>query len=400
MTTVDTPVSAATGRSPVKGWLAVLAVSLGIFSLMTSELLPVGLLTPVGSALDVSEGTAGLMVTVPGLVAAVTAPLVTVATGHIDRRIVLALLIGLMGAANLASAFATSFAVILVARFLIGISVGGFWSIAGGIAMRLVPEKHVPRATAVVFGGVETASVLGVPTGTFLGDFSGWRTAFAAVGILGLMSLAFLLVLMPNVPAQKTITFADLPKVFQGNAGVRAGIAITFLVITGHFLAYTFVRPILQDDGVDDNMIGVLLLTFGVAGICGNFIAGALIAKRLRQTVVSISVVLPAAMVLLALVDNTAVTAGAILILWGLGYGAVPVTFQTWILDAAPDTSEAASSLYVSTFNLSIALGAFAGGLAVDGIATASVLWTGAALALLTLLVVGVARRTAAVSAG
>jgi len=399
VTTVDTPVSADPGRSPVKGWFAVLAVTLGIFSLMTSELLPVGLLTPVGTALDVSEGTAGLMVTVPGLVAAVAAPLVTVATGRIDRRIVLAVLIGLVGAANLASAFATSFAVVLVARFLIGISVGGFWSIAGGIALRLVPEKHVPRATAVIFGGVETASVLGVPTGTMIGDLSGWRTAFAAVGILGLVSLACMLFLMPKVPAEQTITFADLPKVWKGNAGVRAGIAITFLVITGHFLAYTFVRPILQDDGIDDNMIGALLLTFGVAGICGNFIAGALIAKRLRQTVVGISVVLTAAMVLVALVDTNIVTAGALMILWGLGYGAVPVTFQTWILDAAPDATEAASSLYVSTFNLSIALGALFGGFAVDGIGTVSVLWIGAALAILTLLVVNGARRTAAVSA-
>lgn len=398
MTTVDTPVSAPAGRSPVKGWLAVLAVTLGIFSLMTSELLPVGLLTPVGTALDVSEGTAGLMVTVPGLVAAVSAPLVTVATGRIDRRIVLAVLIGLVGAANLASAFATSFAIVLVARFLIGISVGGFWSIAGGIALRLVPEKHVPRATAVIFGGVETASVLGVPTGTFIGDLSGWRTAFAAVGILGLTSLACMLFLMPKVPAQQTITFAELPQVFKGNAGVRAGIAITFLVITGHFLAYTFVRPILQEDGIDDNLIGALLLTFGAAGICGNFIAGALVAKRLRQTVAGISVVLTTAMVVLALVDTNVVTAGALMILWGLGYGAVPVTFQTWILDAAPDTTEAASSLYVSTFNLSIALGALFGGFAVDGIATSSVLWIGALLAVLTLLVVGGARRTAAAS--
>ncbi|MFI7013374.1 MFS transporter [Streptomyces sp. NPDC050164] len=399
MTTVDTPVSATTGRSPVKGWLAVLAVTLGIFSLMTSELLPVGLLTPVGSALDVSEGTAGLMVTVPGLVAAVSAPVVTVATGRIDRRIVLAVLIGLVGAANLASAFATSFAVVLAARFLIGISVGGFWSIAGGIALRLVPEKHVPRATAVIFGGVETASVLGVPAGTIIGDLSNWRTAFAAVGILGLISLACMVFLMPKVPAEQTITFKDLPKVFKGNAGVRAGIAITFLVITGHFLAYTFVRPILQDDGIDDSMIGALLLTFGVAGICGNFIAGALIGKRLRQTVVAVSLVLTLAMVLLALVDTGTVTAGALLILWGLGYGAVPVTFQTWILDAAPDATEAASSLYVSTFNLSIALGALFGGFAVDGIATTSVLWIGAVLAILTVLVVGGARRTAAVSA-
>ncbi|CAM5306349.1 MFS transporter OS=Streptomyces aurantiogriseus OX=66870 GN=GCM10010251_01930 PE=4 SV=1 [Streptomyces aurantiogriseus] len=103
-------------------------------------------------------------------------------------------------------------------------------------------------------------------------------------------------------------------------------------------------------------------------------------------------------MVMLALVDTGAVTAGFIMLLWGLGYGAVPVTFQTWILDAAPDTREAASSLYVSAFNLSIALGALFGGLAVDGIATTSVLWIGAALAILPLLAVSRAGRSAAAS--
>ncbi|MGW1295806.1 MFS transporter [Streptomyces sp. NPDC002533] len=394
MTTVETGTTTATGRSPVRGWLAVLAVTLGIFSLMTSELLPVGLLTPVGQALDVSEGTAGLMVTVPGLVAAVSAPLVTVATGHIDRRIVLVVLIGLMGAANLASAFATSFTVVLVARFLIGLSVGGFWSIAGGIALRLVPARHVARATAVIFGGVETASVLGVPSGTLIGDLSGWRTAFAAVGILGLVSLACMLFFMPRVPAGRTVTFSALPQVFKGNAGVRVGIALTFLVITGHFLAYTFVRPVLQGDGVADSSISVLLLTFGVAGICGNFVAGALVTRHLRRCVMGISVVLTTAMAVLALADTGAFSAGAILVLWGLGYGAVPVTFQTWILDAAPDATEAATSLYVSAFNLSIALGALLGGFAVDGIGTTSVLWAGAALTVLALFVAGGARRT------
>ncbi|MEW2174662.1 MFS transporter [Streptomyces sp. NPDC007027] len=394
MTTVGTGAAADTVRSPVRGWLAVLAVTLGIFSLMTSELLPVGLLTPVGRALDVSEGTAGLMVTVPGLVAAVSAPLVTVAAGHIDRRIVLVVLIGLMGAANLASAFATSYTVVLVARFLIGVSVGGFWSIAGGIALRLVPARHVARATAVIFGGVETASVLGVPGGTLIGDLGGWRTAFAAVGILGLVSLACMLFLMPGVPAGRTVTFPALPQVFRGNAGVRVGIALTFLVITGHFLAYTFVRPVLQGDGVAESSISVLLLTFGVAGICGNFIAGALVTRHLRRCVTGISAVLTTAMVLLALAGAGAFSAGAVLVLWGLGYGAVPVTLQTWILDAAPDATEAATSLYVSAFNLSIALGALLGGFAVDGIGATSVLWTGAALTVLALSVAGAARRT------
>ncbi|PRX46654.1 putative MFS family arabinose efflux permease [Prauserella shujinwangii] len=389
MTTLDTPgTTTSDGRSPLRGWLAVLAVTLGIFALMTSELLPVGLLTPVGSALGVSDGTAGLMVTVPGLVAAVSAPLVTVTTGRFDRRLVLAVLIGLVGAANLVSGLATSFTVVLIARFLIGISVGGFWSIAGGIALRLVPARHVPRATAVIFGGVETASVLGVPAGTFLGDLSGWRTAFAAVGVLGLVSLACLVFLLPELPARRTTGFTDLARAF-GRAGVRTGIAMTFLVITGHFLAYTFVRPLLAGDGVDGRMIGALLLVFGVAGICGNFIAGALVATRLRHTVMGISVVLALAMLILAAVEDTTVTAGAILILWGLGYGAVPVTLQAWILEAAPAATEAASSLYVSTFNLSIALGALAGGLAVDGITTTSVLWIGAALVVLALPVAG-----------
>ncbi|MGW8989647.1 MFS transporter [Streptomyces zhihengii] len=386
MTTVDhTPGTAADGRSPLRGWLAVLAVTLGIFSLMTSELLPVGLLTPIGSDLDVSEGTAGLMVTVPGLVAAVSAPLVTVATGRVDRRVVLAVLIGTVGAANLASAFATGFTVVLIARFLIGVGVGGFWSLAGGIALRLVPERHVPHATAVIFGGVETASVLGVPTGTFIGDLSGWRTAFAVVGLLGLAALVLMVCLMPRVPAARTVTFADLPEVLRGNAGLRTGIAVTFLVVTGHFTAYTFVRPVLREDGVDGGMVGVMLLAFGIAGICGNFVAGALIARRLRATVACLSLVLTAAMGVLALTCTGAVTTGVLMVLWGLGYGAVPVTLQSWILDSAPRATEAASSLYVSAFNLSIALGALLGGAAVDSAGTAGVLWIGALLAFLTL---------------
>ncbi|OLF12528.1 MFS transporter [Actinophytocola xanthii] len=397
MSSLDTAAT-GTGRSAARGWAAVLAVTLGIFALMTSELLPVGLLTPVGADLAVSEGVAGLMVTVPGLVAAVSAPLVTVLTGRLDRRLVLSVLIGLVGAANLASGLATSFAVVLLARFLIGISVGGFWSIAGGIALRLVPERQVPRATAVIFGGVETASVLGVPAGTVLGDLGGWRLAFTAVGVLGLVSLACLVFLLPRLPQERVLGLADLPRVFRDSAGVRAGLLMAFLVITGHFLAYTFVRPVLLAHGVADHLIGTLLLVFGVAGICGNFLAGALVTRNPRATIVGIALVLASAMVLLATVDTTVATAGALLVLWGLGYGAVPVTFQTWILTAAPTATEAASSLYVSTFNLSIALGSLAGGLTVDTLTATSVLWIGAGLAVLTPL--ALARAVAAPKGG
>ncbi|MFG2483868.1 MFS transporter [Streptomyces virginiae] len=365
--------------APWRGWAAVCAVSLGIFCLITSELLPVGLLTPVGAALGVSDGTAGLMVTAPGLVAGFCAPLVTVGAGRLDRRVVLCVLIALMVAANLAAALAPNFAVVLAARLLVGVSVGGFWAVAGGLAVRLVPERHVGRATALVFGGVPTASVLGVPAGTLLGELGGWRTAFAAVGGLGLVTLTALLVLLPPLPATRHITFPELPALLRENRAVRAGVIVTFLVVTGQFAAYTFVRPILQEvSGVDARYISTLLLGYGVAGVVGNFLAGPRDAYR---TLLVVSSALTVVLASIAVLPGPAV--GTVLLLaWGLAYGGVSVSVQGWMIKAAPEAPEAASSLMVAMFNFAIAAGALCGGLAVDGLSEPAAPLGGAALML------------------
>ncbi|GAA2617883.1 MFS transporter [Streptomyces spororaveus] len=367
------------GAAPWKGWAAVCAVSLGIFCLITSELLPVGLLTPVGAALGVSDGTAGLMVTAPGLVAGFCAPLVTVGAGRLDRRFVLCALIALMAVANLAAASAPNFAVVLAARLLVGVSVGGFWAIAGGLAVRLVPERQVGRATALVFGGVPTASVLGVPAGTLLGELGGWRAAFAAVGALGLVTLAALLVLLPPLPATRHITFPELPALLRENRAVRAGVIVTFLVVTGQFAAYTFVRPILQEvSGVDARHISTLLLGYGVAGVAGNFLAGTRDAYR---TLLVVSSCLTVILALIAVLPGPVV--GTVLLLaWGLAYGGVSVSVQGWMIKAAPEAPETASSLMVAMFNFAIAAGALCGGLAVDGISAPAAPLGGAALML------------------
>ncbi|WP_374778182.1 MFS transporter [Streptomyces sp. NBC_01310] len=355
------------------------AVALGIFCVITSELLPVGLLTPVGADLGVSDGTAGLMVTVPGLVAGLCAPLVTVGAGRLDRRFVLCVLIALMAAANLAAALAPAFAVVLAARLLVGVSVGGFWAIAGGLAVRLVPERHVGRATALVFGGVPTASVLGVPAGTLLGELGGWRTAFAAVGVLGLVTLAALLLLLPPLPPTRHIRFPELPALLRENPAVRTGVLVTFLVVTGQFAAYTFVRPILQDvSGIDAGFVSTLLLGYGLAGVAGNFLAGARDAYR---TLLVVSASLTVILALIAVLPGP-VAGTTLLLAWGLVYGGVSVSLQSWMIKAAPAAAEAASSLMVAVFNLAIAAGALCGGLAVDGISAPAAPLGGAALML------------------
>lgn len=381
------------GRGPLRGWAAVAAVSLGIFCLITSELLPIGLLTAVGADLGVSDGTAGLMVTVPGLVAGFCAPLVTVGAARTDRRHVLCVLIALTAAANLAAAFAPDFTVVLAARLLVGIGVGGFWAMAGGLAARLVPAHHTGRATALIFGGVPTASVLGVPAGTLLGELGGWRTAFGAVGVLGALTAAALLLLLPPLPPSGPVTFRELPALLRRNRGVRTGVVVTFLVVTGQFAAYTFVRPVLRDvSGVESGLVSTLLLGYGLAGVAGNFLAG---PRDARRTLLTVSATLTAVLALIAVVPGAA-AGTALLLVWGLVYGGVSVSLQRWMLQAAPRAAEAASSLMVAMFNFAIAAGALAGGLAVDGVSVPAAPLAGAALMLAAALTVAVTSRSGA----
>src|SRR4051812_6408788 len=158
-----------------RAWVGVCTIGIAVFALVTSELYPVGVLSAVSADLEVPTGVAGLMVTVPGLVAAVSAPLVAVCARGLDSRAVLSLLVALVALSNLASALAPNIETVLAARVAIGFGVGGFWALAAGIAPRLVSQARVPLATAIVFGGVSAASVLGVPATAHLGHVIGWR---------------------------------------------------------------------------------------------------------------------------------------------------------------------------------------------------------------------------------
>src|SRR6476646_2340333 len=111
-------------RSAMTSWLAVVSVMMGIFSIVTTEILPIGLLTSIGSSFTVSDGMAGLMMTMPGFLAALSAPLVTAATARIDRRLMLCAFILLLAMANFLAAAASSYWLVLVSRVMVGITIG------------------------------------------------------------------------------------------------------------------------------------------------------------------------------------------------------------------------------------------------------------------------------------
>lgn len=368
-------------------WWAVVAIAFGIFLLVTAEQLPIGLLSQVADEMGVTPGMAGLMVTVPGVVAAFSAPLLPVAVGRMDRRVMLTLMMLVMVIGSLLSATASSFGGLLAARVLVGVSIGGFWAIAGSIAPRLVPQAQVAKAMTVIFGGVTTASVLGVPLGTLLGDFSSWRFAFGSLGVFSLLTAAALWCWLPPLPPREPIRLQVLAQQFK-NRGVRVAVLTTGCVVVGHFAAYTFISPILQEiSGVAQRHVGSLLLLYGTAGILGNIAAGAFAGRYPYRAVLAIPSLL---LIVLASFPLLGVQPGSgvlLLMVWGLAFGSVSVSIQTWILRTAPNM-EAATALLAFVFNMSIGLGAMVGGQIVDATSLPITMWSASALFLLGALLV------------
>ncbi|MCH0539023.1 MFS transporter [Streptomyces sp. MUM 203J] len=383
------------GRPPVKGRLGVAAVAGATFTVVTSEMLPVGLLTPMGGALRVTEGTAGLTLTVTGLVAAVSAPLLTSALGRFDRRTVLCALMALLAFGNLLAAWSPGFGVMVAARVLVGVGMGGVWAIAAGLAVRLVPPGSVARATSLIFSGIAVASVLGVPAGTYIGELTDWRTAFAAAGGLALLVLLALAVLLPRLPAEQEVRLGGVLGLLR-EPRVATGLAVVALLVTGHFAAYTYIRPVLEEvSGASAPQIGTLLLVYGVAGVVGTFVSGSGASRSPRATLLVICAVLAATVALTPALGGSVRAAAVLLVVWGLSYGGVSVATQTWLLASAPQSREGAAALFVGVFNSAIALGALAGGLAADGGGVTAVMWLGGALAFGALLAAGLGRAPA-----
>ncbi|WP_440582015.1 MFS transporter [Streptomyces flavofungini] len=359
----DTPLPT---RSPLVGWLAVTSVTLGLFSIVTTEILPIGLLTSIGSSFTISDGMAGLMMTMPGLLAAASAPVVTAATARRDRRLMLCVFILLLALANFLAAAAPNYWFVLVSRVLVGVTIGGFWSIGAGLAERLVPAASVGRATAVIFSAVPLGSALGVPAGTFIGDLAGWRVTFVVMGALTLGVLIMLCLVVPPLPPVEATRLSVLHTTFRG-VHTRYALLLTFLIVFAHFGTYTYVTPFLEQvTHSDSRQITLLLLIYGAAGIVGNFLGGAMVTRRPHATFGLAAGLIAVVTLLLPLVGRSLTGALASLIVWGVAYGAVPVSSQTWFTKATPHTPEAASVLFTASFQATFSLGAFAGGVVLD----------------------------------
>jgi predicted MFS family arabinose efflux permease len=369
-------------------WLAVGSIAVGTFAMVTTEFLPIGLLTDIAAGLGVSDGTAGLMVTMPGVLAAFAGPALIVASGRLDRRTVMIALSALLVASNFLAALAPNFATMLVARLLLGLCIGGFWTFAPGAGTQLVPEVSKARAMSIVLAGISAATVFGVPITAFLGNLAGWRAAFAATGVLAAVVLLMQIWLLPSMPPARAIRPRDLLTPLTRRMAQVGLLAVLFL-IAGHFAAYTYLKPLLQQSfGLGPDAVTTLLLVYGATGFVGTFFGGSLVARSVRLAALTAALLLASALVLSTLIGSGMVAGALVVVVWGVAFGLIPVALTGWMMQAVPDAPEAGQALLVSGFQVAIASGALAGGVVVDGYGIASTMLMSAALVLVAAAVI------------
>ena len=372
----------ATKTVPSDGsWASVVAVSLGAFVLVSSECAPIGLLSQIAQDLQITEGAAGLLITFPGVIAAIAAPVSIALLGKVNRRAILCGLLLALSLSNFVVAISTSIFPVLAARAMLGVSLGGFWTIATSAGSRLRPPDQTLRATSIIYSGISMGTVAGVPASTLLGDWLGWRVTFNVWGLIGVFALIGLVRTLPSLPplprsgTHNISGLLRLPK-------LRIGLAAIVLMLVGHFCAYTFVAPFLdQSAGVTGSQLSGFLLVYGIAGLAGNWLGGWYTSKNLTGVIAIAATGLALSLASLT-IANTSVVGLLGLAGWGVFSGALPITTQLYVFNAAPDDKESIAAVCVSIGQVSIAAGAFAGGLAVDFYDVRGAILLGAALAL------------------
>lgn len=344
-------------------WLAVSALGVGSFAIVTTELAPVGLLTPIGVDLHQSEATVGLAVTLYAWIGAIAALISATTLSALPRRpLIVGLLLVLAGSAA-ASGFASNFGALMAARVAGALAHGAFWAMIGTLGAQIVSPKHVGLATSIIFGGVSAASVAGVPLASYLGSLASWQTAFFAIAVLSLGVAVAVAMTVPSLPGQKGVDTSTLRRIIS-NGRFQRIFTVTILSITAHFMAFTFVEPYLRWVlAVSPTMIAILLFVFGGAGLLANILCGALIDTHLKTLVMGALVVSALSLAGLALpVTATLPTlAGLLLFTWGGAVAIVLVGLQTWTIKEAGADALPASAIYVALFNAAIGLGAILG---------------------------------------
>jgi predicted MFS family arabinose efflux permease len=348
-------------------WSAVIVMSLCCSVLIASEFLPVSLLTPIAFDLKMTEGQVGQAIAISGIFAVIASLTIGKFTRKWDRRSVMLGLTLLMILSGVIITFAHNSLLFILGRSILGVVIGGFWSMSTAIVMRLVRFNEVPKALGLLNGGNALATTIAAPLGSFLASVIGWRGAFFCIVPIAVIALLWQVKTMPSLPPIKTQHMSGNVFLLLKQPVICLGMFAILFLFMGQFSLFTYLRPFLEKVTlVDANQLSSLLLIMGVSGLIGTFMISHILHKHLYRYLILI----PLTMAFLAgafiLFGHQVWIIAALMVLWGLIGTSAPVAWNTWLTRSLPHEIEAGGGLMVAIIQFAITLGATAGGLLFD----------------------------------
>ncbi|MGG3573036.1 MFS transporter [Bacillus gobiensis] len=377
--------------------LALLALAISAFAIGTTEFISVGLLPLISQDMQISVTTAGLTVSLYALGVTVGAPILTSMTSNMSRKSLLLWIMVVFIIGNGIAASATSIGVLLAARVISALSHGIFMSIASTIAANLVPENRRASAISMMFTGLTVATVTGVPIGTFIGQQSGWRMAFLAIVIVGIIAFLANIFLVPShLQKAARTTFGDQLKLLT-NGRLLLVFIITALGYGGTFVVFTYLSPLLQEiTGFQEGTVAAILLVYGIAIAIGNMVGGRLANQKPITALFYMFII--QAIVLFILTFTVPFKAAGLITIIFMGLFAfmnVP-GLQVYVVILAerfvPSAVDVASAINIAAFNAGIAIGSYLGGAITDSIGLIHTAWIGGLMVSGAVILTGVSR--------
>ena len=347
--------------STFKQWVSVCALAVGAFIFNTTEYIPIALLSDIGQSFDKPATEVGMMITVYAWIVALLSLPLMLMTKNIERRKLLLMLFALFALFHALSFFSWNFNILLVSRIGIALTHAVFWSITASLAVRLAPAGKTNQALGLLSTGTVLAMVLGIPLGRVVGQYFGWQLSFLLIGVCAAGVMLVLAKNLPALPSQNTGSLSSLPSLFK-RRNLMLLYAMTVLIITAHFTAYSYIEPfVLQVGGFKAEQVTIVLSLYGLAGFAASYLFGKWFAKSQRLFMLgAVAVILLSALLLLPFASFP-YAVYALVFIWGVAIVIVSLGMVSKVLAFASDATDVANSIYSGLYNVGIGGGALLG---------------------------------------
>lgn len=366
----------------------LLILTLGVFSIINTEMGVIGILPMIAEQFAVNISTAGLLVSLFALGVAIAGPIMPLLFSGVNRKGAMILVLGIFLLCNLVSVFTTSFNILLIARILPALFHPIYVSLAFSVASSSVSPSDAPRAVAKVMMGVSAGMVLGVPIVSYIASTTSLQIAMMFFALLSGLSLLATIFFIPSLPVKEKMSYGSQLNVLR-SSNTWISLVGVVLINGAIFGVYSYISEYLGTvTGVSSQFISVLLLVYGLANIVGNVIAGKMLSENPIRFVVSFPFLLSVVYLLLFFTGQFTTSAALLILVWGILSGAGANINQYWITSAAPDAPDFANGLFLSATNLGTTIGATICGFFITEFGTSSIILGGLCLLALSVLAI------------